>query len=121
MNSFLKKLKREFKRLYSQYLNRVVEIKRILNKFETIEVSNEEFKVSPHEFWREFRRDGWEHETHDNFRRNITNETTFLDVGAWVGICSMWASVIGCKKIYAIEANPKSYELLTKTINATGV
>jgi len=112
------KLKREIIRLYSQCLNRIVEIKRIFNKFETIEVSDEEFKVTPHEFWREFRRDGWERETYDNFRRNITEETTFLDLGAWVGICSMWASVIGCKKIYAIEANPKSYELLTKTINA---
>ena len=94
MHVLFDKLKREIIRLYSQYLNRIVEIKRIFNKFETIEISNEEFKVTPHEFWREFRRDGWERETYDNFRRNITEETTFLDLGAWVGICSMWVSKI---------------------------
>tara|TARA_B100001027_G_scaffold88323_1_gene60607 strand:- start:38 stop:616 length:579 start_codon:yes stop_codon:yes gene_type:complete len=30
----------------------------------------------------------------------------------------MWASEIGCKKIHAVEANPISYKLLQKTINA---
>lgn len=112
------KFKREVKRISTQCLNLKIPIRRLFNIFDTIKVSNQRFKVSPHHFWKEFKEQGWEPETFDNFKRNITKETTFIDLGAWVGVTSIWASVIGCKKIYAVEANPRSYALLKKTISA---
>lgn len=90
----------------------------LLNKFEVISVSGKKFKVIPHVFWSEFRKGDWEPQTYDNFERNISEQTTFVDLGAWLGVCSIWASAIGCKKIYTIEANPESYALLKKTFNA---
>ena len=109
---------RETKRLYNHVLNLIVLIKRTLDIFDSIQVDSIKFKVIPHHFWREFKKDGWEPETYNCFKKNIKDNTTFIDIGAWVGVTLIWASVLGSKKIFAIEANPRSYKLLLKTINA---
>lgn len=112
------KLIREIKRLQIQILNLIIILKRILNIFDIIEIENFKFKVTPHHFWREFKKDGWEPETYESFKKNINHETTFIDIGAWVGVTTIWASLLGCKKIFSVEANPRSYKLLLKTIHA---
>lgn len=121
-NKFIKftfsKIVREIIRPYYQFLNFVIKIKRFSGFYDKINVSNTTFRVTPHEFWREYKRESWEPETYANIKKHLSSETTFIDLGAWVGICSMWASEIGCKKIHAVEANPISYKLLQKTINA---
>lgn len=114
----IKKLKREFKRPFNQLLNLFVSCKRYCGFYDKICISNTFFIVSPHEFWREFKRDGWEPDTFKCFKAHLNRDVTFVDIGAWVGLCSMWATVIGCKKIYAVEANQRSYKFLQKTIDA---
>lgn len=114
----IKKLKREFKRPFNQFLNLLVSCKRFCGFYDRICISDSFFVVSPHEFWREFKKDGWEPDTFNCFKAHLSRDVTFIDIGAWVGLCSMWATVIGCKKIYAVEANPRSYKFLKKTIDA---
>jgi FkbM family methyltransferase len=86
------------------------------NTMELIDVAGVTFSVSAHWFWEEYRKSGWEPETYETFRRNLTDDTIYVDIGAWVGITLMWARVLGVKKIHAVEANPESYELLSRTV-----
>ena len=85
-------------------------------KMEQIDVDGVSFSVSPHRFWKQYRKSGWEPKTYETFRRNLTDDIIYVDIGAWVGITLMWARVLGTKKIYAVEANPESYELLSYTV-----
>tara|TARA_B100001093_G_scaffold468263_1_gene488097 strand:+ start:508 stop:687 length:180 start_codon:yes stop_codon:yes gene_type:complete len=47
---------------------------------------------------------------------HLNKEVTFVDLGVWVGLCSMWGAVIGCNKTLALEANPRSFKPLQKRI-----
>lgn len=86
------------------------------NRMELIDVAGVTFRVSAHWFWKEYRESGWEPETYETFRRNLTDDTIYVDIGAWVGITLIWARLLGVEKIYAVEANPESYELLSRTV-----
>lgn len=81
-----------------------------------IYVDNIPYSVPPHWFWKEYCETGWEPNTFKIFQKYIDNNTHFVDIGAWVGITSLYALSCGCKNINAVEANPKSYEILQKVI-----
>lgn len=76
-----------------------------------INVNNMYFKVQDHWFWNEYDSKGWEPETYDTYKNYLTKNTTYLDVGIWVGCTIFFAAEIGVNKIYGIEANDKSYEI----------
>ena len=77
-----------------------------------IEVDNQEFEVPNHWFWKQYKESEWEKDTFLTFKKHLNSKITFIDVGAWVGVTSMYAYKCDCKKIYSIEANPKSFEIL---------
>jgi FkbM family methyltransferase len=56
-------------------------------------------------FWGEWCADTWEGGTLDIVDRFARPGTTFVDVGAWIGIVSMWAARNGARVI-AIEPDP---------------
>ena len=93
-------------------------IKKIINKkeFEHINVGANAYTVADHWFWEEYKNTGWEPETFKMFARHLTEDITYVDLGAWVGVTMMFAHSLGCNRIYSVEANPESYALLLKTL-----
>lgn len=86
--------------------------------WERIDVLGRRYKVRSHWFWREYRASGWEPQTLATYRRWLSPDTTYVDVGAWVGLTVMYAKEIGVRKAYAIEANPETYRLTSDTFRA---
>jgi FkbM family methyltransferase len=60
-------------------------------------------------FWSEWCDDAWEGATLDIVDQFVKPGTTFVDVGAWIGIVSMWAAKNGARVI-AIEPDPVALE-----------
>jgi FkbM family methyltransferase len=53
----------------------------------------------------------WEPHTFAELRRWLTQETTYLDIGAWIGVTPFWASRIA-RKVIAVEPDPKCRAIL---------
>ena len=120
-----------YKKIANHFLKRVSdeELSELISKFGTtksllpetllreIDVHGQKFQVSHHWFWDQYDESGWEPNTYSTLKKYLNEETIFVDIGAWVGLTSMSANTLGVKQVYAIEANPKSYELLLRTIN----
>lgn len=92
-------------------------VRRLRNgsKWERISVLGEDYTVRNHWFWKEYREAGWEPQTLATYRRWLSHDTTYVDVGAWVGLTVMYAKEIGVREAYAIEANPETYALTAET------
>lgn len=106
-----------------KYKNKIKNIENIVLKLQNsdfyrdkdncrfINVNDMYFKVQDHWFWNEYDSKGWEPETYDTYKNYLTKNTTYIDVGTWVGCTMFFAAEIGVNKIYGIEANDKSYEI----------
>jgi FkbM family methyltransferase len=66
-------------------------------------------------FWSEWCDDAWEGPTLDIVDQFVKPGTTFVDVGAWIGIVSMWAAKNGARVI-AIEPDPVALESMTANV-----
>ena len=66
-------------------------------------------------FWSEWCNDTWEGGTLDLVDRFVKPGTTFVDVGAWIGIVSMWAAKNGARVI-AIEPDPVALKSLNANV-----
>ena len=86
-----------------------------------IKIDNLEFEVPEHWFWSEYHETGWEEDTLKIFKEHINSETNFVDIGAWLGVTSLYALACGCKTIHSVEGNPESYILLKKTIELNNI
>lgn len=84
-----------------------------MNKNTTISVEGVEFVVPDHWFWPEFKSSGWEPGTFNIFKNNINKQTTYIDIGAWIGVTAIYAYMAGCRNIHAVEANPESFKILS--------
>ena len=81
-----------------------------------IEIFGKHFYMQDHPFWKEFD-SFWEEDSYRIFKRFIRKGDTVLDVGVWVGPTLIYSAEIGAGKIYAIEANPKTIDMLRKNIS----
>lgn len=64
------------------------------------------------DFWETMEDGRWEPFTFELFDKLLTPETTYLDLGAWLGPTVLYASRL-CKQCYAFEPDPVAYvELL---------
>ena len=79
-----------------------------------IEVNKLYFKVEDHWFWDEYEKKRWEPQTYRAMQEFFSPDVMYVDIGAWVGITIFFAAEIGFKYIYAVEANPLSYDILKK-------
>lgn len=82
------------------------------NQYRFVEVKKQYYKVVEHWFWDEFEKTFWEQETYNIFQNFIDSQTIYIDIGAWIGSTIIYASQQSPKEIYAVEANPLSFELL---------
>jgi FkbM family methyltransferase len=62
-------------------------------------------------FWRDVARGRWEPGTFAFLREHLRPDSTFLDVGAWIGPVALAASP-RCAKVYCFEPDPAAYRFL---------
>ena len=62
-------------------------------------------------FWKELESGKWEPYTFDIFDRFITNDCTYIDIGAWIGPTALYGSNLA-KAAYAFEPDPLAYKEL---------
>ncbi|NTV48338.1 MAG: FkbM family methyltransferase [Geobacteraceae bacterium] len=84
---------------------------------EYVTINDTRFKVAPHWFWKEFSQQMWEPYTYELMRKCLKADSVYVDVGTWVGPTILYAAELGVRKIYGIEANPLTFNLLTDTIS----
>jgi FkbM family methyltransferase len=91
-------------------------VKDILQKYKKIVKNDETFFIQPKgpnsSFW-ESHYPGWEPETFEVLDNFLTKDTIFIDIGAWVGPISMYASRKS-KEVYSVEADSMSIHYLQK-------
>lgn len=79
-----------------------------------VDVNNTHFKVLSHWFWNGFKKESWEPTTYQLMQKYIKKDKNYIDIGTWVGPTILYATEIGANRIYGIEANPLTYEMLGK-------
>ena len=87
--------------------------------FIEIQRNNVKFKVlyNPDriDFWKKFEVNKWENETIQIIEKYVTRETCFIDIGAWIGPITLYASKFA-SKIIAFEPDPVAYGILKKNV-----
>lgn len=75
-------------------------------------------------YWDEVERGEWEADTFETLDRYLTPDSSFVDIGAWVGPLTLYAAK-KCRWVYAIEPDPDARQrlgtnlLLNKIKNVT--
>lgn len=74
-------------------------------------------RVDPYHiaFWRAVAKDRWETSTFDVISRYLTPESTYIDVGAWIGPTVLHAAQ-QCKTVYCFEPDPTALRHLNWNI-----
>jgi FkbM family methyltransferase len=67
------------------------------------------------EFWQQVNAELWEPETFQVLKRYCKPGKYFIDIGAWNGVCSLYAAELGAI-CHAIEPDKEAYKLLNKNI-----
>lgn len=71
-------------------------------------------------FWKEVEEGKWEPETFQVLKWCCTPGSTFIDIGAWNGVCSIYAAQLGCKVI-AAEPDSEALKYLHQNIELNDV
>ena len=83
-------------------------------KVNSIECADERFVA----FWDLFEQ-GWETSTIDTLDKYLTPDTTYIDLGAWIGPTVLYAAPL-CKQCYAFEPDPLAYRQLKANVELNG-
>lgn len=67
--------------------------------------------ASREDFWKLVEAEGWEKETFDAIDRFVKPNTTFVDIGAWNGVFSIYAKLKGAN-VFSVEPDPEAYKEL---------
>ena len=75
--------------------------------------------VEPHvgryEFWNDWEGAGWEQSTLDTVDAFVTEDSTFVDIGAWIGPISMWAARTRAR-VVSVEPDLKAFQYLLRNL-----
>lgn len=86
-----------------------IEIKRNNVKFRVL------YNPDKIDFWKKFEVNKWENETIQIIEKYVTSETYFIDIGAWIGPITLYASKFA-SKIIAFEPDPVAHSILKKNV-----
>jgi FkbM family methyltransferase len=89
---------------------------------EEIEIGGEVVQINAegHEkFIRVVNSIGWEDDTFRFLKKYCSSSTTFLDIGAWIGLMSIYARRLGAKVI-CVEPDPKAFAELQLNLELNG-
>ena len=66
-------------------------------------------------FWRRVTDGKWEPDSFDVLRRLLTPDSTFVDIGAWIGPLTLYGAHLA-GHCYAVEPDPRAWATLTANI-----
>ncbi len=66
-------------------------------------------------FYGKLRSGGWEPRTFTVLAENLDKFTTYVDIGAWIGVTPFWASHFA-KRVIAVEPDPSCQQILTALV-----
>lgn len=98
----------------NDYLNKLYKEDNIV----IVERNNQKFYVKfdkYHSFWQSFDDRKWELETFEVFDKLITENTIYLDIGAWIGPTILYASRLS-SKVYGFEPS-SAFDTLKKNVD----
>ena len=84
----------------------------------TISVGAKSFVVEPGphgQFWKSVDRGNWEPETFAIFDKFISEETLFVDVGAWIGSTALYGAQLA-RRCVAFEPDPVAFRELSRNV-----
>jgi len=81
----------------------------------TVIIGDLEVTVPDHEFWKKFA-SGWEPDTERIYQSSLSQKSTVLDIGAWIGPTILFSLAYGAENIIALEPNPESFSSLQKIL-----
>jgi FkbM family methyltransferase len=82
-----------------------------------IKINNKNFLVKKNiSFWKNFKNKDWESINFKIFKYFINKNTTYYDIGAWIGPTIFTAASFCPKKIYGFEPDIKAYKELKENI-----
>jgi FkbM family methyltransferase len=66
-------------------------------------------------FWDEVEQKNWEQDTFRIFKKFIKKDSSYIDIGAWIGPTALFGAHLA-KKVYAVEPDPVAYSELINNI-----
>ena len=87
-----------------------------------VRMDGERFRGDPYHvgFWNEVNRGRWEPSTLEALREFLTKDSTFVDVGAWIGPTAMFAAR-RAHRVFCLEPDPFAYECLKRNLARNGL
>jgi FkbM family methyltransferase len=67
------------------------------------------------DFWGDYYGGAWEPGTKATIEEYVTEGSTYLDVGAWIGPTVLWAAPLA-KRVVAVEPDPVAHPILTLNV-----
>jgi hypothetical protein len=66
-----------------------------------VNIRGKEFQVTENQnlFWDQVEAGLWEPETFEVLEQFCKEGKTFVDIGAWNGVCSIYANALGCDNV----------------------
>ncbi len=85
--------------------------------FYSFSIKRFSFKGDPDHvtFWRKVHKGRWEPFTFEMLEHYLQKNSVFLDIGAWIGVVSLYAAKL-CNKVYAIEPDFVAFRYLSWNI-----
>ena len=71
-----------------------------------------------YDFWKQY--DSWENQTFNIFDKFLFKDKDFLDIGAWVGATSVYASFLS-KKVICVEPDKIAFSFLEKNMSINNI
>ncbi len=84
-----------------------------LKGYHPISIDNNKYLCDPyhHKFWRIVNKGKWEPQTFKVLDKYLTPESTYCDIGAWIGPTVIYAAK-RCKQVYCFEPDTIAYRFL---------
>ena len=96
-------------------------LKTSINKikgYQSLKIDNHKFHCDTDHlyFWEKVNKKIWEPETIQLYNKLLNKNSTYVDIGAWIGPTTLYASKL-CKMAYAFEPDPVAYKYLIENIH----
>jgi FkbM family methyltransferase len=88
-------------------------------KVRNVEIQHLDRHPGQEGYWKRVEANEWEPETFDILDRYIKPGKTFIDIGAWNGVLSLYASALGAQ-VYAVECDPSALKMLWENNTLNG-
>ncbi len=86
-----------------------------------VTVNHTEFKVLEHFFYKHHRDLKWEIYTYKIFQHYLKKDCSYIDIGTWIGPTILYATEIGVKSIFGVEANPNTFKMVVENCKLNNI